>query len=97
MLGREIIGFCVYGANQLHIIRTRSGRPGRAQTRARNRTRQTLPRGTKGPSRLLAAEFGCVGWPLALCSDRFEVRIERAFWQYTKPIEGCIAGGRTLG
>jgi mycothiol synthase len=86
MRGRDIIGFCAYGANQLHIVGPVAVAPAwRRLGLATALIRRCLAE-LKDRHGLLAAELGWVR-PLTLCSDKFTARIGRAFWQYTKPID----------
>jgi mycothiol synthase len=85
--GRDIIGFCAYGANQLDIVGPVAVAPAsRGLGLATILIKRCLAE-QRDRHGLLAAELGWVR-PLTLCSDKLQARIGRAFWQYTKPIKG---------
>jgi mycothiol synthase len=84
--GRDIIGFCAYGANQLDIVGPVAVAPASRRLGLATILIKRCLAEQRDRHGLLAAELGWVR-PLTLCSDKLQARIGRAFWQYTKPID----------
>ncbi|WP_242907389.1 GNAT family N-acetyltransferase [Actinomadura terrae] len=83
--GEEAVGFVAYGLNQLHIVGPLAVDPAHRRAGLGTVLMKRCLAEQRDRLGLRTAEIGWAG-PVGLFSKTLTARINRAFWQYTKPL-----------